>query len=299
MNSNDNSILTLAQYGNVLVPSKELAQARGSGNFNPPPRWEQSTNRGNSWMSAYPLYADEQNKKNPKNPVMPEPIDVNDLSLAHFNTPSDMGDSLRKRVYQVGTTGLHSEPPGSWNNPEFQGAQNQYAEWALKALAQGGMAPTPLILYFFSTDNVNYLQERTKHEIKKHTGSTVNNQSVDELLIIMRNKLLYAYSGWLPNETSEGGPNAITDRGPKPCSLENRLFRLNKSVLEETVKQVLSGINQYKQFIKDQSSLAMPLSLPVYTSMAGSNSLSENIGFNSSHEKNVAITSFNQRYNIL
>lgn len=299
MNSGDDKILTLAQYGNILVPSDELAMARGSGNFNPPPRWQQSTDRGNSWMNAYPLYTDQKNKQHPKNPSMPEPIDVNDLSLAHFNTPSDFGDSLRKRVYQVGSTGLHSEPPGSWNKPEFEGAQNQYVEWALKSLAQGGMMPTPLITYFFSTENVNYLQERTKQEIKKHTGKVVNNQSVDDLLVIMRNKILYAYSGWLPNETSQGGPNAITDRGEKPCSLENRLFRLNKSVLEETVKQVLSGINMYEQFIKDQSSLPMPLSLPTYTSMSGSRELSESIGFNSGLDRTIAAQSFSQRYNIL
>jgi hypothetical protein len=299
MNSKDNTILRLAQYGNVLIPSDDLAVIRGSGNFSPPPRWEQSTNRGNSWMNSYPLYTDQYNKNHPGNPIMPEPIDMNDLSIAHFNTPSDMGDTLRKRVYQVGSTGLHSEPPGSWSNPEFQGAQNQYTEYALKALMQGGMMPTPLAIYFFSTDNINYLQNRTKDEIKKHTGKDINNQSVDELITIMINKLLYAYSGWLPNETSQGGPNAITNRGPKPCSLENRLFRLNKSVLEETVKQVLSGINMYKQFIKDQSSLPMPLSLPTYTSMSGSRELSESIGFNSGLDRTIAASSFNQRYNII
>lgn len=299
MNSNDNSILTLAQYGTTLVPSKEVAMARGSGNWNPPPFYYQSQDRGNSWMNAYPIYVDQHNKQFPKNPIAPEPIDVNNLSLAHFNTPSDMGDVLRKRIYQVGSTGMHSEPPGSWNNPEFQGAQNQYTEYALKALMQGGMTPTPLAIYFFSTDNINYLQDRTKQEVKKHTGQVVNNQSVDELISIMINKLLYAYSGWLPNESSQSGPNAITDRGEKPCSLENRLFRLNKSVLEETVKQVLSGINMYKQFIKDQSSMPMPLSLPVYTSMAGSRELSESVGFNSGLERSRAASSFSARYSII
>ncbi len=289
MNSRDDDILTLGQYGTILAPSNEIAMSRGSGNWNPPPHWQQSTDRGNSWMNAYPMYANKEG-------ITPEPIDVNNLGLAHFNTPSDMGDTLRKRVYQIGSTGLHSEPTNSWNNPEFQGAQNQYVEWALKALVQGGMTPTPLITYFFSTENVNYLQERTKQEIKKHTGQIVNSQSVDELLIIMRNKILYAYSGWLPNETS---PNSITNRGEKPCSLETRLVRLNKSVLEETVKQVLSGINMYKQFIKDQSSLPMPLSVPMYTSMSGSRELSENIGFNSGISRSNAAQSFNQRFNII
>jgi len=45
--------------------------------------------------------------------------------------------------------------------------------------------------------------------------------------------------------------NLITNRGEKECSLEERLSRINKSVIEECVKQTLSGINQYKQYIKD------------------------------------------------
>lgn len=285
------SILTPGQYGNILMDPASIAQARGSGNWNPPPFYYQSTNRGNSWKDAYSMYGENSTKH-----FVPEPIDVNNLDLAHFNTPGDMGDALRKRAYQVGSTGLHSEPTKSWDNPEFEGASNKYTEYALKALVQGGMMPTPLAIYFFSTDNINYLQNRTKQEVKKHTGHDINTQSVDELLIIMINALLYAYSGWLPNES---GPNVITNRGEKQCSLENRLVRLNKSVLEETVKQVLSGINQYKQFIKDQSSMPMPLSLPVYTSMSGSRELSESIGFNSGLDRTLAANSFSQRYNIL
>ena len=94
-------------------------------------------------------------------------------------------------------------------------------------------------------------------------------------------------------------PNKITNRGEKPCSLESRLVRLNTSVLEETVKQILSGINMYKQYYKDASSLPMSLDRPVYTSMAGSKVLSESIGFNSGHERTISANSFNERYNIL
>jgi len=303
MNAYDDKILRLTEHGTILTPSDNVALMRGSGNWQIPPLWEQSTNRGYAYQDAYPMYIKQQNaQKSPKERggmFVPEPIDINELGLADFNTPSDMGDYLRKRVYQVGSTGLHAEAPGSWNNPEFQGAQNQYVEWALKALVPGGFTPTPLLVYFFSTDNVNYLQDRTKKEVKRITGNQISDQSVDELLIIMRNHLIYAYSGWLPNAPEMGGPNAITDRGEKPCDLETRLTRLNKSVIEETVKQVLSGINMYKQFVKDQSSLPMPLSQPVYTSMAGSRELSESIGYNSGMERSLAAQSFNQRYNIL
>lgn len=282
LNQNQN-IVTLAQYGNIMIPSKELANIRGSGSFNPPPRWEQSTDRGNAYQNAFAISGQ----------TVPEPVDVNNIGLIHLNTPSGISDDLRKRVYQVGSTGLLEQPVGSWNRSEFEGADSQYVVWALKALQ---MTPTPLITFFFSKENVAYLQMRNVQEIKKHTNHNINEQSIDQLLIIMRNMILYAYSGWLP---SGNPPNKITDRGEKPCSLEDRIFRLNKSVIEETVKQTLSGINMYKQYIKDQSSLPLPLSHPTYTSMSGSRELSENLGFSSGHDRTLAAQSYNQRYNIL
>lgn len=292
-NSTDDKITTLAQYGTIMVNSNELAKARGTGQWNPPPMMVQSTDRGNSFMNAYPMYVANENKlRDPNAPMMmPDPIDVNNLGLAHFNTPGDLGDELRHRVFVVGDTGLHPDLK-SWSRPEYDGADSQYVTWALKALQS---TPTPMIIYYFSTDNVNYIQRRTIEEVKRIRGITISPQSVDELLIIMRSMYLYAIQGWLPTEN----PNMPQNRGEKPCSLEMRLTRLNQSTLEETVKQVLSGIDQYNLYTKDIQSLPMPLSHPIYASMGGSRQLSENLGFNSSHEKNLASNSFNMRFNII
>lgn len=284
MNSNDNHIPTYAQYGNILVPSKDLARQRGTGNFDPLPTWTQSTNRGPAMMNAFDNYKQG----------LPLPVDPGASNSAFLNDPEQLGDDLRKRAYVVGSTGLHADTV-SWTVPSNENSsQNKYVEWALKALIPGGIAPTPLLLYFFSTENVNYIQNRIRNEVQKHTGVQVNDQSIDEILVIMRNHMINAYSGGLPNNSGR-----ITDRGPKECSIEDRLIRLNKSVIEEAVRQVLSGINQYKQYIKDISSLPMPLSQPVYTSMSGSRQMTENLGFNSALEQNVSQQSFNQRYNIL
>lgn len=284
MNYNDNNIPTYAEYGNIVIPSKELSKIRGSGTWSPPPRWEQTTNRGPAMMNSFNMYQKD----------LPLPIDPSVSESSYVNDPEQMGDDLRKRAYVVGSTGLHADLT-SWNTPSYKnGAQNQYVEWALKSVMPGGITPTPLLIYFFSTENVNYIQNRIRNEVKKHVGIEINDQSVDEILIIMRNHLIYAYSGWLPNNSG-----LITDRGPKECSLQERLVRLNKSVIEEAVKQVFSGINQYKQYTKDISSLPMPLSHPTYTSMSGSKELSENIGFNSGLERSIASQSYNQRFNII
>lgn len=277
------NIQTYTEYGNIIIDSKTAAQQRGTGNFNPPPKWEQTTNRGPAMMNSFDMYRKD----------LPLPVDTNVSTNAYFNDPEQLGDDLRKRAYIVGDTGFHSDLT-SWNKNNGNGVQNQYVEWALKSAMPGGITPTPLLIYFFSTENVNYIQNRIRNEVKKNTGVSINDQSIDELLIIMRNHIIYAYSGWLPNNSG-----SITNRGPKECSLEERLTRLNKSVIEEAVKQVFSGINQYKQYTKDISSLPMPLSHPTFTSMSGSRELSENIGYNSGLERSIASQSYNQRFNII
>jgi hypothetical protein len=129
----------------------------------------------------------------------------------------------------------------------------------------------------------------------------------------MRNKYLYAQSGWLPyagdkNKVYARGtiinPGNKSDRAYSSTtggctSLEEQIKRLNRSVLEECVKQVFSGLDAYSQYYKDASSLPLPLTHPVLTTMKGSNVLQENIGFESGHDMSKSISSFNQRFNII
>ncbi len=275
MDAFNQKIPTYSQYGNTLVPSQQVALLRGSGNFNPPPLWEQSTNRG-------PAYEDAFNKaKIAKSSTIP----------IGFDDIQEYTDDLRKRAYRVGETGFH--PETDWSTEEF--TQNQYVIWAQKALVPGGMMMTPFIAYLFSVENVEYIQDRIKKEVEKHTGKKINDQSTDELLIIMRNVCLYAYAGWLPG----GGKDNLTNAGPKKIPLAEILKRANKSIIEEGVRQVLSGILMYEKYYLDKSSLPMPLDMPVYTSQKGGKSLSENIGFNSGLQNSVSYSSFNERYNIL
>ena len=46
----------LAQYGNIMVTADNLALQRGSGNFNPPPKFEQTVDRGPSFSQALNYY---------------------------------------------------------------------------------------------------------------------------------------------------------------------------------------------------------------------------------------------------
>lgn len=277
------------QYGNTLLEANHIAKYRGSGDWNPPPLMEQTTDRGNAFSQAYNVYESNDNTKNAnisyaKNPTYQVPMD---------NQIDVWNGMVKTEGYSVGNTGLHPQLKGSWNAPNIDGVSDRYTEWALRSLQ---LDPNPLLNFYFSKENVDYLQERLIAEVKRIQKLDISRQSDDELLIIMRNHYTKALSGWLPHE---GDPNKPYPRGPTPCSLTERLTRLNKATIEECTKQILSGTYMYLTYYRDASSLPLPMDRPVYASSKGENVLSPNVGFDSSLEFNKAVQSFNQRYNII
>lgn len=273
-------INTPADYGDTIVNSDFLAYQRGSGQYNPPPLFEQTTNRGKDYTHALNYY--EQNY----HPVQ----DDNKLLSEKYKIPH--------KEYYVGVSGLYTQNE-SWSRPDPEGVGNQYVEWAMKSVQEN---PSVLLNFYFSIDNIQYILKRISEEVKNIRGVDIAPQSQDELLIIMRNHYQRALSGWLPHQDSHGqitNENEVYPRGETPCSLETRLSRLNSATIEECVKQVLSGVDMYMQYYKDASSLPLPLERPRYVSEKGSRVLSENVGFNSGHDFTNAVNSYNQRFNIL
>lgn len=275
----------VAQYGNIIVDANTNAQLRGMGNFNPPPNYEQTTDRGNAYVNALNLYESTDPKRSP-----PENMPIYEDQLKQWHDKS-------KSSYTVGSTGLHPESFNSWNRTQF--GESEYQHWARNSVQQD---PSALLEFFFDTQNVDYIQNRIVSEVKRIKNLDISKQSVDELLVIMRQYYQRALSGWLPHENPSGGKqnlNEVYPRGETPCSLEGQISRLNKSVIEEAVKQVISGTDMYMQYYKDASSLPLPLTRPTYTTMKGSRVLSENIGFNNGHVFTNSIQSYNEKDNIL
>ena len=285
------SINTPAQYGNVLTDPQVLAYQRGSGNFNSPPLYEQTTNRGNSWNNAANEYVNSKNK--PK---------IAHLSAAPFDTYIAQLDAMNKQPHSVGNTGFHPQKQGSWSTPNIDGVDNRYNEFAQKATQ---LTPNTLMSFFFSPENVDYLQTRIIEEVKRIQKVEISRQSDDELLIIMNNHYQRALSGWLPHSDGSGQITNDSEVGVylrgenKACSLTERLSRLNESVLQECTSQIISSVNMYHHYYMTASSLPLPLSRPTYTSMKGSRVLSEQVGLDDNgHAATLAIDSFNQRNNI-
>lgn len=287
-----------AQYGNILIPADKLAQIRGSGNYDEPPKRELTTNYGPAYSNAFNMY---NHTTHPEHNYVP----------ATDYTPLDVNNT---KNYIVGSTGFHLENYKIWGDPldnsirkDFQGS-DRYQDWAQKSMQ---LTPNALLNFFFCENNVNYIQQRIKEEIYKIKGIQIRDQSTDEILIIMRNNYMYALYGWLPVNANE--PNKVYGRGPFEnnnglaynsnvnggSSLKYQIFNLNKAVIQECVKQILSGINSYELYIRDSGSLPLPQSLPVLATMKGSKELQENLGFHSGREMSKMMSSFNQRYNIL
>jgi len=305
-----------AEYGINLVPSDDLASLRGLGQFNPAPTYEQTTNRGPAYNEALNFY--EGSNYYQGDEALKNKIAKN--NEPDWSTVQSGFDNSVKKPFQVGSTQFHLEGPGTWSKSTFEcnTGSDKFQDWALKSTQ---MSPNALLMFFFSNDNVLSLQKQISDEIMRIRNIQVAPQSLDELLIIMRNKYLYGQSGWLPmgNPANKNDPlnmkvfprgtivnpndqeysKAYTTNNSGPTSLHEQVRLLNQAVLEEAVKQVLGGLDAYMQYYSDASSIPLPMSRNVLSTMKGSRALSENLGFESSHEMSTSMSSYNQRFNII
>ncbi len=300
MNYNNNSF-RFADYGTTITKPETLALLRGTGNFNPGPNYEQSINRSYNPLEYYSNSEYHQYDQNLKTESNKE-NEKNTKWIPFY-------DNDNNKKYVVGSTDMYSDNK-PWSRPDFENSRgtDQYQIWALNSMK---IVPNILLNLFFSEDNVNFIQNTLINEVKNITNEKISKQSDDELLIIMRNKYLYAIQGGLPSAGDINKPMArgtiINSNGlaydntnSGGCtSLELQLSRLNQSVIEECLKMILSGILAYKKYYQDSSSLPMQLSHPVYVSMKGSNVLQEPLGFESGHDMSTSIASYNQRFNII
>ena len=250
-----------AEYGSELVAAPPMAVDRGTGNWNPSPANLQTVNRGNSLDNAWGMYA--QGIESP-------------------GSPAPTG-SITAPTCPPGPSAQNPLAVDSWDNA----VNETLVGWASRAT---GYAPNNLMTFFFSRENIDYLQQRFKDETLKIKNVQIADQNENELLQIMLTVYMDALQGTLPNQNNKG-----TECG----YLEDKLSRVNKTVIEEGLQQILGGINMYKSYHVQNSSLPLPLAHPTLTTMKGSNVLSPSIGIeDDGHLATTAIDSFNMRYNI-
>ena len=119
---------------------------------------------------------------------------------------------------------------------------------------EGGWYNTPLSIAFFSEENVQAMQDRLRYDVHKATGSVIGIQDYDSLKAIMRAVFL---------RTSRNLPTEIKDQ----------IRCMNDQSIAIATKSVLSGLASHQAYVRDVSTLAVPLQMPVLSSTKGENTL--------------------------
>jgi hypothetical protein len=113
---------------------------------------------------------------------------------------------------------------------------------------------TLLTTLFFSSYNIQNIQNLIKFLVHKETGYVLDSQSKSELIIVMRSVYLeYA------NELSETAPK---DKFTKEVA------RLNDIVINLIVPKIISQVQQYLDYLRDSNS-TYQIDLPKFNSISG------------------------------
>ncbi len=124
-------------------------------------------------------------------------------------------------------------------------------------MLRGNWEKNPLSDTFFSSKNVIIIQNLIKKQVYEKSmpkGYIIDDQSVDELKIIMR-AMYYQYAKNLPH------------------NIPGQVEELNNRVAEWSVPHILSAVDHHLYYIKDIETLPTPMAHPVNLSSAGSRSL--------------------------
>ena len=107
---------------------------------------------------------------------------------------------------------------------------------------------------FFSESNFQIVQNKIRYEVYRKTQKVIDPQSTDDLFMVMRAIYL------------QFGKN-------QPINIAAQVADLNQRVAEFCVPKIVAEMEMYQTYLKDISSLPVPMQHPVSQSSAGSKSL--------------------------
>ena len=112
---------------------------------------------------------------------------------------------------------------------------------------KGALEPNDLGQAFFAENNMQRLQDGMRDGVYERSNNryVLPPQNVDNLMIIMRSMFLN-HANWYND-----------------VPIADQVADLNKKVWEYAVPQLFSAAQSYEQYLKDQSTLVVPLSQPL------------------------------------
>ena len=122
-------------------------------------------------------------------------------------------------------------------------------------MIRGNMEPNSVNQTFFSPANVQIIQNLIRATVYTKSGNKwiIDPVSTDELYIVMRG-IYYQYGKNLETQVRE------------------QVEELNHLVSQWSVPRIMSEISMYQTYIKDATSMPIPMELPVNLSMSGTKS---------------------------
>lgn len=255
-----------------LIPVNQLEKIRGSGMYNPAPLYPQTSDNGNAFSNINTY----------KSLLNTYTFNVPNIENTYVNPSGsvDIKDTWEKNInYNI--------KPSSGDNYQYY---DEYQRWALNTTRK----TDPYILPFlFSKINIKFIQESVVNYVKKARNINIQTkQDTDNLL----NLILSSYNKYIESPGIYGTNDYAINATDEPnCNFSNILGNLNKEIIEKYVQNVLSGLNITEYYIKDISTLPMPFTRPVDTSIKGSNNLGFVGFFEDNHEFTKNISSYNIR----
>jgi hypothetical protein len=138
------------------------------------------------------------------------------------------------------------QSPGRY---QLTDADNRVSRSNTRHLFKNLYGETLLTLLFFSDENIRNIQNLIKFVVHKESGYTVDDQSTNELLVVMRS-LFLEYSRH-PQLIDESMPQDMKQKLYKAYTAE--VARLNDILINEIVPKIISQIHQYLDYLRDST----------------------------------------------
>ena len=137
--------------------------------------------------------------------------------------------------------------------PGFEYAQRPSSEAGTEAI-RGNVQATPLNQAYFSPQNFQIIQNAIRYQVYLKSGNVIDPVSSDDLYIAMRSIYL------------QYGRNL-------PTQIREQIEELNERVVAWCLPRILSEIAMDKRYVKDITTMPVPLAHPVNINNAGTKSL--------------------------
>lgn len=167
---------------------------------------------------------------------------------------------------KLSSPGMHNLTPVKHNTIHINGSVSSQM---LANLQENSVLST----LFFSHKNIQNLQHLLRLVVYKESGYKVDNQSVQELLVIMR-------SIFLQYSKNPGNPPSSTSEQQKRKFFnlyKSEIHRLNQLVVNEAVPLIVSQTQQLIDYYRDASVPALPNELPKNVNIKGTRQYSQQI----------------------